>query len=69
MMKTITQVANEIGVRFWRIRHALDCGYVEKPTMFSGRFIFTDEDVENLRTYFSRKEESNDPKSNRAIRE
>jgi hypothetical protein len=63
-MKTITQVAGELGVRHWNIRHAFDGGYVERPTIFSGRFVFTPQDVENLRIYFTRKETHDDASCN-----
>lgn len=63
-MKTIQQVANELNVKYWHIRHAFDGGYVAKPTIFSGRFIFTDTDIQNLRTYFSSRKETNDSNSN-----
>jgi predicted site-specific integrase-resolvase len=69
-MKTIQQVANELGVKYWHIRHAFDGGYVEKPTIFSGRFVFTEQDVQNLRTYFSsRKETENDASSKELVTE
>jgi hypothetical protein len=53
-MKTITQVATELGVKQWHIRHA---GYISKPPLFSGRFVFGDADVAVLKSYFSRKEQ------------
>ena len=55
-MKTITQVATDLGVKHWHIRHALDAGYISKPPVFSGRFVFGDDDIATLKTYFSRKE-------------
>lgn len=54
-MKTITQVAAELGVKHWHIRHAFDSGYIDKPTMFAGRFIFQDDDIATLQSYFARK--------------
>lgn len=54
-MKTITQVASELGVKHWHIRHCFDAGYVDKPTCFSGRFIFNDDDIATLKNYFSRR--------------
>ncbi len=58
-MKTITQVANELNVKHWNIRHAIDGGYIDKPTCFSGRFVFGDDDIATLKNYFSRKKETN----------
>jgi hypothetical protein len=54
-MRTITQVAAELGVRHWHIRHAFDAGYVDRPPIFSGRFVFNDDDIATLKSYFSRK--------------
>jgi hypothetical protein len=54
-MQTITQVAAELGVKHWHIRHALDAGYINKPAAFAGRFVFQPEDVATLRTYFTKK--------------
>jgi hypothetical protein len=56
MMKTITEVASELGVKHWHIRHAFDAGHLDKPPIFSNRFVFTDNHVEDLKLYFSRKE-------------
>jgi len=52
-MKTTTEVARELGVKTWHIRHAYDAGYISKPPVFSGRFVFGDNDIATLRNYFS----------------
>lgn len=56
-MKTISQVAKELNVKVWRIRHALDANYIDKPPMFGGRFVFADNDVASLKNYFSLRKE------------
>ncbi len=55
-MKTTNQVAVELGVKRWQIRHAYDAGYLDRPASFAGRLVYADADIANLKTYFSRKE-------------
>lgn len=56
-MKTITQVAHELGVQPWRIKHALDAGYIDRPPLFSGRRIFDEDTISQFKTYFARREQ------------
>jgi len=60
-MKTITQVATELGVKHWHIRHAFDAGYIDRPSTFGGRFVFGDDDIGTLKNYFSRKVQHDTP--------
>lgn len=52
-MKTTQQVAAELGIKHWHIRHAIDGNYIDKPPVFAGRFIFDDAHIATLKTFFS----------------
>ena len=51
-MKTITQVASELKVKVWNIRAATGAGYITKPPMIAGRYMYDDKDIAAIRAYF-----------------
>ena len=56
-MRGLGAVARTLGVQRHRITYALESGYVDEPARMEGRRAFAEKDIEQLRTYFQKREE------------
>ncbi len=51
--KTYVAAARELGVSVWRIRYAVDSGYLPVPSVvLKRRSLFSREQIEEMREYF-----------------
>ena len=53
---TIGEVADTLGVKFYRIKYAHQSGLVNEPSRIGNRRLYNDDDVRRLREYFCWKE-------------
>ena len=55
-MMTMGQLAHQLGVKHWCIRHLIEAEYIDRPPEFAGNFLFTNEIIDTIKTFFQRKE-------------
>jgi len=54
---TYLGAARELGISIWRLRYAVDCGYLPPPSVvLKKRALFSPDQVEAMRGYFEQEE-------------
>lgn len=51
---TVRQVADRLGVRWYRIKYSHQAGHVPEPLRVGGSRLYTEEDIRLLRAYFGK---------------
>lgn len=55
---TYLGAARELGISIWRLRYAVDCGYLDKPSVvLKRRALFSQGQLEQMRQYFEQEEQ------------
>lgn len=68
-IKTISEVSSQLKVQNWHIRHVISAGYIDRPMMIGGRYVFDDQEITTLNNYFYRKEPQNETTINEIFNE
>jgi hypothetical protein len=50
----LMEMSREIGVPYWKIIYAEQAGYLPGPMRIACKRIYTEEDMEKVKNYFSR---------------